>query len=91
MAYQIQVKDKGGNSRLIEANESQKINIHSEDTIQISANKSGIFGFFQEKSTNIDNLIVIRNGKNLEIILENGDVLTFINFYHFNMSLSNSI
>ena len=67
MAYQIQIINKQGILKSLEAPASQKINIKSADRIQISANDNGIFDF---SVLTIANLIVLKNGKNLEIFFD---------------------
>ena len=77
MNYSIKVININSEEKITEINGSGKIAVHSADKVQILANESGIFSFFSGKSQNTENLIAIRNGKNLEIILENGDVFNF--------------
>ena len=89
MNYSIKVVSKNNQENITEINGSSKIAVHSADKIQILANDSGgILSFFGSKSQNTENLIAIKNGKNLEIILENGDVLTFTDFYNYKNATS---
>ena len=84
MKYSIKVVSKSGQENITEINGSSKVAVKSADQIQILLeDSSGILSFFGSKSSNTENLIAVKNGKNLEIILENGDVLTFTNFYNY--------
>jgi VCBS repeat-containing protein len=88
MNYSIKVTTKDNEVKTIEINGSSKVAVHSADKIQILGNESGVLSFFGSKSQNIENLIAVKNGNNLEIILENGDILTFTNFYSFKNATS---
>ena len=83
MNYSIKVISNNSQENITEINGSGKITVHSADKIQILSNDSGILSFFGSKTKDIENLIAIKNGNNLEIILENGDVITFTNFYNY--------
>ena len=89
MNHSIKVISKNSQENIIEINGSGKVAVHSADKIQILANNdSGILSLFGSKSQNTENLIAVKSGNNLEIILENGDVLTFVNFYNFKNATS---
>ena len=89
MNYSIKVISKNSQENITEINGSGKVAVHSADKIQILANNdSGILSLFGSKSQNTENLIAVKSGNNLEIILENGDVLTFVNFYNFKNATS---
>ena len=89
MNYSIKVVSKNSQENITEINGSGKVAVHSADKIQILANNdSGILSLFGSKSQNTENLIAVKSGNNLEIILENGDVLTFVNFYNFKNATS---
>jgi len=68
MNYSIKVISKDGQTKTTEINGSGKIAVSSADQIQLLAAGK--------------NLIAIKKGKDLQIILENGDVLTFTDFYN---------
>ena len=71
MNYSIKVKSQEGQEKITEFNGSGKIVINSADQINFSS------------SGKYENMIVLRKGNDLEIHLENGDVLTFTNFYSY--------
>ena len=75
MSYSIKVINKNI-EKITEINGSGKIAVHSADKIQVLTNESGILSIIGINSQNTENLIAIKNGKNLEIILESGDILT---------------
>lgn len=88
MSYSIKVVNKNNQENITEINGSGKISVHSADKIQILSNDSGILSFFGSKSKDIENLIAIKNGNNLVIMLENGDVITLANFYNYKNATS---
>jgi len=75
MKYSIKVISKNGQSKIIEINGSGKLAVKESDKIQILENDSaGILSLFGSKSENTSNLIALKKGKDLEVLLENGDV-----------------
>jgi len=70
MNYSIKVKSQDGQEKITEINGSGKVAVNSADQINFSS------------SAKYENMIILRKGKDLKILLENGDVLTFTDFYN---------
>ena len=83
MSYIIRVVSKAAKESTSEVSGSGKFLVQSGDKIQILSDGAGIFSFAGSSSKGIKNLIAVKKGNDLQIMLENGDIITLTNFYAF--------
>ncbi|MGY9053590.1 MAG: hypothetical protein ACKVH9_08545, partial [Rhodobacterales bacterium] len=86
MNYSIKIVSKANKENTKEINGTGKVQIHSGDKIQILSDGAGVFSVVGNKSNNTGNLIAVKKGNDLQIMLENGDIITLTNFYAYENS-----
>jgi len=74
---EVTIVTKDGVIRVVDINEVSKIVANSANSFKIVKYNNG-------QKHQIDNLIMIKNGNNLELIFSNGETLTIENFYSYN-------
>ena len=84
MTYSVKVINKAKQENIIEVNGPARIIVYPGDNFDLLSNASGIASFYGGKSKLAENLIAIKKGENLDVILESGDIITFERFYNFN-------
>ena len=83
MNYSIKIVTKENKENTSEINGSGKVLVRGGDKVQIVSDGVGVFSLAGSNPKSIGNLIAIKKGNDLQIMLENGDIITLTNFYAY--------